>query len=157
MMDRIYILILVLAVSLGITILRPPAIIASDGIQWQSYEEGISRGKAENKKVFLSFYADWCQYCKIMEKETFQNSAVIAYINRNFIPIKVNSDKEQQTAALYNVRGLPSTWFLSEKGERIGNRPGLISANEMLPVLKYIQSDSYKSMSFNDFMQKNTQ
>ncbi len=153
-MDRFYILLLVFSISFGITFLHPPAISATDGIQWQSYEEGISRGKAENKKVFLSFYADWCQYCKIMEKETFQNSAVIAYINRNFIPIRVNSDKEQKTAAIYNVRGLPSTWFLSEKGERIGNRPGLISASEMIPVLKYIQTDSYKSMSFNAFLKK---
>lgn len=127
---------------------------AADGIQWESYKNGISRGKAENKKIFLSFYADWCQYCKTMEKETFQNSAVIAYINRNFIPIQVNSDKDQETAAIYGVRGLPSTWFLSEKGERIGNRPGLISSNEMLPILKYIQSDSYQKMSFNAFMEK---
>jgi thioredoxin-related protein len=89
-----------------------------------------------------------------MEKETFQNSAVIAYINRNFVPVKVNSDKEHQTAIAFNVTGLPSTWFLSENGDRIGNRPGFIPAKEMLSILKYIQSDSYLKMSFNAFLEK---
>lgn len=130
---------------------------ASDGIQWESFQKGIARGKAEKKKVFLNFYADWCAYCKTMEKETFQNSAVISYINRNFIPIKVNSDRDQQTAANFNVRGLPSTWFLSEIGDRIGNRPGFIPANEMLSLLKFIQSDSYLKMTFNTFLEQKKQ
>ncbi|WP_372681615.1 thioredoxin family protein, partial [Desulfosarcina sp.] len=65
------------------------------GIQWFSYAEGRQRGAAENKKVFLVFNADWCRYCLQMEKETFQNPTVIAYVNRNFVPISVNSDKQQ--------------------------------------------------------------
>ena len=124
------------------------------GIQWLSYAEGRQRGEAENKKVFLVFNADWCRYCLQMEKETFQNPTVIAYVNRNFVPISVNSDKEQKIAAQYNVRGLPSTWFISENGDRIGNRPGYISSDEMLKILKYIGTDSYLSMSFKAFMEK---
>jgi len=125
-----------------------------DGIQWVSYSEGRQRGEAENKKVFLVFNADWCPYCLQMEKETFQNPTVIAYVNRNFVPISVNSDREQDIAAKYSVRGLPSTWFISENGDRIGNRPGYISADEMLKILKYIGSDSYLSMSFQAFVEK---
>jgi len=124
------------------------------GIQWFSYAEGRQRGDAENKKVFLVFNADWCRYCLQMEKETFQNPTVIAYVNRNFVPISVNSDKEQDIAEKYSVRGLPSTWFISENGERIGNRPGYIAADEMLKILKYIGSDSYLTMSFEAFVEK---
>ena len=124
------------------------------GIQWFSYAEGRQRGEAENKKVFLVFNADWCRYCLQMEKETFQDPTVIAYVNRNFVPISVNSDKEQKIAAKYNVRGLPSTWFISENGDRIGNRPGYIASDEMLKILKYIGTDSYRSMSFKAFMEK---
>ncbi len=89
------------------------------GMQWFSYAEGRQRGEAENKKVFLVFNADWCRYCLQMEKETFQNPTVIAYVNRNFVPISVNSDKEQDIAAKYSVEGLPSTWFISESGDNI--------------------------------------
>ena len=125
-----------------------------DGIQWFTYAEGRQRGEAENKKVFLVFNADWCRYCLQMEKETFQNPTVIAYVNRNFVPISVNSDREQNIAAKYSVRGLPSTWFISEKGDRIGNRPGYIAVDEMLKILKYIGSDSYLTMSFKAFVEK---
>ena len=125
------------------------------GIQWLSYAEGRDRGAAENKKVFLVFDADWCKYCLKMEKETFQNPTVIAYVNRNFVPIKVNSDREQAIAQKYNIRGLPSTWFLSETGDKIGNRPGYIPADEMLQVLKFIGTDSYRSMNFQSFVKKN--
>lgn len=123
-------------------------------IQWLSYAEGRQRGETEQKKVFLVFQADWCRYCHQMEKETFSDSAVVAYVNQNFVPISVNSDKEGKIATKYNVRGLPSTWFISEKGDRIGNRPGYIPTGEMLNILKYIGTDSYLTMSFKDFMKK---
>ena len=148
-----------MALTLVLTLLtgagNASAALASDGgIQWLSYTEGRQRGEAENKKVFLVFHADWCRYCLQMEKETFQNPTVIAYVNRNFVPISVNSDKEQEISAKYNVRGLPSTWFISGKGDRIGNRPGYIASDEMLKILKYIGTDSYLSMSFKDFVEK---
>jgi thioredoxin-related protein len=87
-----------------------------------------------------------------MEANTFKDSSVVAYINRNFIPIKVNSDKEPKTANQYNVRGLPNTFFLSETGEKIANRPGYIPPAEMLSLLKYIGSDSYQKMSYTKFL-----
>ena len=126
---------------------------SGDGIQWLPYAEGLQRGEDENKKVFLVFNADWCRYCLKMEKETFQNPTVVSYVNRHFVPISVNSDKEQTIAAKFNVRGLPSTFFISEDGEPIANRPGYIDPDEMLKILKFIGTDSYLSMSFKDFLE----
>ena len=83
-------------------------------------------GKIEKKKVFLHFYADWCGFCLKMAKETFRNSAVVSYLEKNFIAVRVNSDKEPDTAAKYGVMGLPSNWFLTEMGQPIGNIPGYI-------------------------------
>jgi thioredoxin-related protein len=89
-----------------------------------------------------------------MEKETFQNPTVIAYVNRNFVPISVNSDREQDIAEKYKVRGLPNTWFISEAGEPIANRPGYIAPDEMLKILKFFGTDSYLTMSFRAFVDK---
>jgi thioredoxin-related protein len=145
---------LALIVALFIGAANAATTRADGGIQWLSYTEGRQRGEAENKKIFLVFNADWCSYCLQMEKETFQNPTVIAYLNRNFVSISVNSDKEQAIAAKYNVRGLPSTWFIAENGDRIANRPGYIAADEMLKILKYIGSDSYLTMTFQAFLEK---
>ncbi len=124
----------------------------ADRIVWRGYAEGMELSRNKEKKVFLNFYADWCRYCKEMDQKTFKDKAVIVYLNDNFIPIRVNSDKEPKTASDYQVTGLPVSWFLSEKGERIGSQPGYIPPDSLLTLLKYIETDSYQKMKFTDFV-----
>ncbi len=128
-------------------------VAAADGIRWLDYDKGISRGKSEDKKVFLNFYADWCRYCTMMDQKTFQDKEVIAYLNQNFIPVRVDSDKNRKVSREYNVQGLPVSWFISEDGENIGSQPGYIPPEMMLPLLKYIETDSYKTMNFQKFQE----
>ena len=111
---------------------------ASESIHWRSYEEGMVLGKVEEKKVFLHFYADWCAFCRKMAKDTFKDPTVIAYLNENFIPIMVNTDKDQETAAGYSVLGLPFTVFLTETGEPIASVPGYIPPDTLLSMLKEV-------------------
>jgi thioredoxin-related protein len=111
---------------------------AVETIQWRSYEEGLVVSKAEKKKVFLHFYADWCVFCAKMAKETFQDSAVVSYLNNHFIPVRVDTDKDPATAMKYGVQGLPSTWFLTEMGEAIGTVPGFIPPEPLLAMLKEV-------------------
>lgn len=46
--------------------------------------------KLKPKKVFVNFYADWCIYCKEMEKGTFTNQEVIKDLNKNYYAVKMN-------------------------------------------------------------------
>ena len=73
-----------------------------------------------------------------MAKEPFQTPAVISYLNSNFIPVRVDTDKEPGTASQYGVTGLPSTWFLTERGEAIGTVPGFIPPDTLLSMLKKV-------------------
>ena len=107
-------------------------------IEWHSYSDGIARGKFEKKKVFLHFTAAWCYYCGVMEKETFKDPAIIASLNENFIPIRVDFDKETKTSAFYRVRGLPDTIFIAEDGQIIGRRPGYIPPDILKRILNSI-------------------
>ncbi|MGB5986851.1 MAG: thioredoxin family protein [Desulfobacterales bacterium] len=144
---------------LGLGLLHPDMARAADspasGIKWYSYQEGLALGKQENKKVFLTFYADWCSYCHKMDKESFRNPEIADYLRRHFISVKANSDRETQLAQDFFVRGLPSSWFLSAKGEKIAGQPGYIPPKQLLQLLKFIQSDSYKDMSLKEFVQGN--
>lgn len=141
----------VFAVSLFFGIVVSEA-AAAGTIKWHSFNEGVALGKNQKKKVFVNFFADWCAYCKQMDKETFNDSAVGAYLNKNFIAVKVDADQETQLATEYNVQGLPVSTFIAENGELIGSQPGYIAPNQMMPLLKYIHSDSYKTMSFRSFL-----
>jgi thioredoxin-related protein len=115
---------------------------AADTIEWHSYEAGMARSKAETKKVFLHFYADWCTFCVEMDRKTFKDPAVIAALNRNFIPIRVDSDRNKEIAALFRVKGLPDSWFMDENGAVIGHRPGLIPPEQLLAILKVVMTGS---------------
>jgi thioredoxin-related protein len=113
---------------------------AADKIDWHTYESGMARSKFEKKKVFLHFYANWCTYCVEMERKTFKDPAVIAALNRDFIPIRVDSDRDKKTALLYRVKGLPDTWFISESGEIIGHRPGYIPTDQLMGILNVVMA-----------------
>ena len=125
-----------LAVTLIIIIAGVAA--ASESINWRTYEEGMALSKIEKKKVFLHFYADWCGFCRKMANTTFKDSALIEYLNENFMPVRVDTDREPQTAGNYGVAGLPFTIFLTEMGEPIFSAPGYISTDVLMSMLKEI-------------------
>ncbi len=138
--------------SLLVILLSSAAAGADAGIQWRDYEEGMAIGERDGKKIFLHFYADWCSVCERLRTTTFKDPSVVAYLNEHFVPIYVNSDENRKVAQRYFVRALPTTWFLTDTGENISNLPGYVEAATLLNILKYIRSDSYRSMSFKAFL-----
>jgi len=125
--------------------------VSAETIKWMGYEEGMALGKAENKKVLLHFWADWCQYCEQMAQTTLADKRTIAYLNENYIAIKVNFDLERKQVSKYSVRGLPNTYFLESGGDVISNLPGYIPADLFFDILKYVHTDSHEKMSFQKF------
>ena len=122
-------------------------------IKWYKYNEGIKLAKQQDKKVFIDFYADWCTFCKKMEKDTFTNADIANYLNQNFIPVKVFTEKDTKLSYKYGITGLPSFIFLDENTKRITKLPGFVSAKNLMPILEFIKTDSYKSISFEKFME----
>lgn len=112
------------------------------GIEWLAYQDGMARGKFEKKKVFLHFYAEWCSACKTMAENTFKDPGVVDFLNNNFIPIRVDVDRQRQTSNMYKVRALPDTWFISENIDIIGHRTGYISPEQLNKILKSLLEDN---------------
>lgn len=131
----------------------PPAARAAEGIAWQALEPSFAIGKQERRKLFLYFFADWCTYCKQMERTTFRDPAVVAMLNQNFVPVRINADREAAVAARYRVQPLPTIIFLTPEGQQM-SRPGFIPAEQMMVLLRYVQTDSYRSMSLQQFAAK---
>ena len=121
-------------------------------IKWQSYQSGMKKIADENKKGFIHFYTDWCTYCKLMNQKTFTNDAVIAFLNQNFVPIRVDAEEQRDVARKYGVSSFPNNGFIAEDQSEIGKRPGFIPPDLLLKMLEFIDSESFKSMSFKDFM-----
>ena len=112
-------------------------------IDWQSYEAGIKEIKDQKKKGFLHFYTDWCTYCKIMNMQTFSDAKIIAYLNENFVPIRINAERQKDVARKYGVNRFPDTLFLSEDSSNLSSQPGFIPADQLLAILKFLNTDIY--------------
>jgi thioredoxin-related protein len=152
MINRRLARIIALMLTISLCLLFSAAPAYCDNVRWNSYETGMKKMVEENKKGFLHFYTDWCTYCKLMNKKTFSNEAVAGYLNRNFIPIRVNAEDEKHVASEYGVHRFPNNWFLTEDQETIGKRPGYIEPAIFLDMLKYVESESFASMSFQEYM-----
>lgn len=141
----------VLVIALPFT----PARAQNETIQWLTYEEAQKKqSEGSSRKFFLYFYADWCSYCRKLEGETFKDTSVISYINDNYTPVLINMDRQRDVAAQYNVTGVPDLRFISSKGENIARWAGYIKASKLLPLLKYIHSESYQTMDYAAFLKK---
>jgi thiol:disulfide interchange protein DsbD len=95
-----------------------PAVTAkTTGIEWQdSFANGLAIAKKEKKPVMVDFYAEWCGWCKKLDKTTYLDQKVIG-LSKKFICVKVDTDKDQESPAKYGVRGLPTIVFFNSKGE----------------------------------------
>lgn len=129
-----------------------PALALNSEINWHSYQSGMEKIADENKKGFIHFYTDWCTYCKLMNQKTFSDDAVIAFLNENFVSIRVDAEEQRDVAKKYGVSKFPNSGFIDADQSEIGQRPGFIPPDILLKMLEYIDSESFKTMSFKDFM-----
>jgi len=96
----------------------------------------METAKAENKIIFLDFYADWCGPCKQMDREVFQDKQIGDFFNENFINFKVNGDRGsgRELANLYDVKGYPTVVFIDPKGVVLSRQVGLIFQEQLMSL-----------------------
>lgn len=112
---------------------------ATNSLKWHSFREYATQVDSNDKKIFIHFWAQWCGYCRKMEKVTFQNPQVVAFLNENYFLIKVDTDRERYASRAFRVRGLPYNLFLTREGDTIEVREGYISPGTFMRILKAIE------------------
>jgi thioredoxin-related protein len=127
-------------------------------VKWYTFNEGLDIAKKTKKHVIIDFYADWCRWCKVMENTTFNDSMVISELSKNFIPVRVYTDRPdkekikfrgnefsaQEFSGALGVEGLPTVFFMDENGNLITKIPGFVDKEVLLPVLNYINKKCYE-------------
>jgi len=116
-----------------------------DGIRWLDWtDEAFQRAKSENKPVLLDISAVWCHWCHRLDKDTYSVPDIAEYIESNFIPIRVDTDKRPDINRRYNMGGWPTTAFLTPDGRVIGGGTYL-PPDQMRQTLRDIRSFWEKS------------
>ncbi|AET67049.1 thioredoxin domain-containing protein [Desulfosporosinus orientis DSM 765] len=75
---------------------------AYNPVNWYPWgEEAFTLSKRENKPIFLSIGYSTCHWCHVMERESFEDEAVAALLNRWFISIKVDREERPDVDHMY--------------------------------------------------------
>ena len=61
-------------------------------VNWISFEQLEDSLNVKPKKILISFYADWCSYCKKMDKVAYQDEKVISILNKDYYAVKMNAE-----------------------------------------------------------------
>ncbi|MDB5289889.1 MAG: thioredoxin domain protein [Phycisphaerales bacterium] len=75
---------------------------AHNPVDWYAWgPEAFEAARRENKPIFLSVGYSTCYWCHVMERQSFENEAVAAEMNKRFINIKVDREERPDVDQLY--------------------------------------------------------
>ena len=151
---------------------------AQEKIQWMSIEEAYALTLTETspKKIFIDIYTDWCGWCKRMDKATFQNPEVAAYMNEHYYNVKFDAEQKESiemlgntfefvpqgnrgyhelAAALLNGKmSYPTVVFMNPKFEMLSPVPGYQEVGPFMNIAKYFGDNIYTEKSWQDYSQQ---
>ena len=99
---------------------------AHNPVEWYAWRpEAFERARAENKPVLVSIGYSTCHWCHVMERESFENADVAAFMNERYINIKVDREERPDVDAIYmeacqiltGSGGWPLHCFLTPEGK----------------------------------------
>jgi uncharacterized protein YyaL (SSP411 family) len=94
-----------------------------DWYPWNS--EAFEKAKKENKPLLISIGYSACHWCHVMERESFEDPEVAAFMNENFVNIKVDREERPDVDHIYmdavqaitGSGGWPLNVFITPEGK----------------------------------------
>jgi thioredoxin 1 len=83
------------------------------------------------KPVLVDFFATWCGPCQTLAPILKQ---VKDNLGDRISIIKIDVDKNQQIAAQYQVRGVP-TMILFQNGKQLWRQSGVLGKDELVKII----------------------
>ncbi len=134
-------------------------------IDWQAFDDAYKETlEKHDRPMLVYFYADYCGYCRKLEKEAFKDSTVATQMNETFYLSKVDlksmkklewdgqTISERQIAQMFKVRGVPTVAFIDTAGKLIAKVPGYMPKLQFKLLLAYIGDKWYRDISFQDYI-----
>lgn len=141
-------------------------------INWVTLNEAIELQKKTPKKIMMDVYTTWCGPCRMLDKNTFQNKDVAAYVNKHYYAVKFNGEgndvinyngnqylnpnynpakansrnSAHQLARYLQINAYPTIVFFDESGAIIAPIKGYQTPPQIELYLKLFKDDVYKEM-----------
>jgi thioredoxin-related protein len=126
---------------------------ADSVITWYNMSDGYAKAVKENKILIVDVYTDWCYWCKVMDKKTYEDKEIVAKINEYAIAVKFNPEVNgnhvvngeiMNSGQLLNYlnkggrnSGYPTTFFWKKltDSKAIASYPGFREAPEFNTII----------------------
>lgn len=122
------------------------------GIDWLSIEEVQAKMESEPKDVFIDIVADWCKWCKVMDKNTFADQEVISFVSNNYYAVRLDYESVEEIdflgkklvakdlAQSWGVQDLPTVVFWKKGFEEKFLSKGYQDQKQFLETLQLFNS-----------------
>jgi len=153
--------------ALAFSFTTPP----KEKINWLTITELNEQYAKNPKPVLIDLYTDWCGWCKVMDKNTYGNDKVAAYINEYYYAVKFDAESKADVTfnnkvykynpqyksnefAMYLTFGrmeFPTTVFLSALDARPAPLSGYLKPKEIEAPLKFFGGKADQKQTFVAF------
>ncbi len=142
----------------------PPEVKAAKKLDWLEFDQAAEKAAKQGKHLIVDVYTTWCGWCKVMDRETYGNPEVAAYLTDNFVLAKVNGESssklhykgqeitERQFARAVGVTGYPATFFMKPNAELLGGVPGFIKSPDFMIYSRYVATRWYQKGKIQDYV-----
>lgn len=142
-------------------------------INWLTIQQAYALTQKKPKKFVVDVYTDWCGWCKVMDRKTFSEPAIVDYVNENFYPVRFNAEQtadvtlgkqtfkyisggshgvhELAAALLNNQMGYPTTVFLDEKFNLIQPIGGYLEPRTFHQIITYFANNYHQKEPFDRY------
>lgn len=125
-------------VVMGVLLLNSVA-LGQDSLRWQPTLEGAKRLAAQTDRlVLIHFWADWCQPCRVMDRDVYPQQEVISAMQTHFVPVRINADYFPATSKQYGVTALPVDVILTPGGQVVEKIQGVTLAPQYAARLQQV-------------------
>jgi len=143
--------IILLAVAIGVGSRAPAADPEVMGWDWQTRPPAFDPAATPSQlPILLYFTADWCGFCKQMERTTLADPSVRLQITM-LLHVKVDIDQEEDLAKRFGVEGIPAFLLVNERGEEISRSVGVTAP---LTFLSWLEAGEKRASGINLAAQK---
>lgn len=117
-------------------LLSLPLLVVSQ-VNYQSHSIYQAKDKAQinNKYIFVSFEASWCQPCQWMKKNVYSSSRISSKLNEDFVTVRSDMTTPNEWSNSYDVKLLPYVMILDQYGNKVADLAGSSSISEMSSFL----------------------
>lgn len=89
-----------------------------------------------DKPLLIVFGASWCHYCHKLERETLGDERMVALVERDFIPVLLDFDRDAKVAKILEVERLPCTVILSPEADLLQKSEGFADYKGYIKILQ---------------------